>query len=155
MKEKILFLPILLFSLSLFIACSTTNQATSGDNQIDQGYGKIAKKDRTTAISQTEIGEATASGNISWMELFQKTSGVTVKGNGRNLNLQIRGNKSMNNAGQPLFIVDGQIRGNGFENISFIDPGEVKRISILKDAASASAYGSRGADGVILVTLKK
>lgn len=153
--KKTIFIPMLfLFAVCLsIIACGTTKSTSTKNNDINQGYGSISNKESTTAVSQTEVGDA-ASGDISWMQLFQKTSGVTVKGSGRNLSIQIRGKKSMTAGHEPLFIVDGQIRGNGFDRISFIDPSEVKRISVLKDAASASAYGSRGANGVILVTLK-
>jgi len=152
--KKTIFIPMLfLFAICLLIACGTTKSTTTKSNDINQGYGSISNKKSTTAVSQTEVGDA-ASGDISWMQLFQKTSGLTVRGSGRNLSIQIRSKKSMTAGHEPLFIVDGQIRGNGFENISFIDPAEVRRISVLKDAASAAAYGSRGANGVILVTLK-
>jgi len=144
----------MLFFLTIgLISCSTTRSQQSSSEQIDQGYGTVDAKKSTTAISQIDIENENA-GTLNWQELFQRTAGVQVSGQNKNLNIQIRAKKSMNNQGQPLFVVNNQIMGNGFDRISFIDPAMVKRISILKDAASTSSYGSRGADGVILITLK-
>ncbi len=146
-------LSIFFFALLLCQSCST-NQAVqkSGQTKIDQGYGEVDASKNTTAISQSDVSNEDSS--RSWMELLQRTSGVTVSGSDNDLSIQIRGKKSMTASNEPLFVVDDRIMGNGFHNVSFINPGLVKRISILKDAAASSAYGSRGADGVILITLK-
>lgn len=137
------------------LSCSSSKSIVSSNNdeQINQGYGTIDSKNSTTAISEIDMDNE--EDNVSWMNLFQRTSGVTVKGDGNDISLQIRAKKTMNSGDQPLFVVDDRIMGNGFHNISFIDPMMVDRISILKDGASTSIYGSRGADGVILITLKK
>lgn len=132
-------------------SCNTMSPERTASGDINQGYGYVDAKQTTTAISQIEVNEED---NVSWMELLQKAPGVTVTGSGLNLGIKVRGTKSMNQ-GQPLFIVDGQPMGNGFHHISFIDPNEVQRISILKDAASAASYGARAADGVILVTMRR
>lgn len=144
---------ILCVTIGLFTSCST-NQVAQHSNQakIDQGYGEVDATKSTTAISQSDVSNEDPS--RSWMELLQRTSGVTVSGSDNDLSIQIRGKKSMTASHEPLFVVDDRIMGNGFHNVSFINPGLVKRISILKDAAASSAYGSRGADGVILITLK-
>ena len=154
MKKQFYFPLFFLFAGLLIYSCGTPTGANSSDKNVNQGYGTVKESERTVAVSQTKVGENESS-TVSWMELFQRTPGVTVRGSGRSLSLQIRGKKSMNNQGQPLFIVDNQILGNGFEYVSFLDPSEVDRISVLKDAASTASYGMRGADGVILITLKK
>jgi len=133
-------------------AASNPNSNQTNSKQIDQGYGTIEEGKNTTSINQIDVEET---GAVTWFELLQRTAGVSVSGKGNDLDIQIRASKSMTASHQPLFVLDGQPLGNGFQFISFVDPNMVKRISILKDAASASSYGSRGADGVILVTLKK
>lgn len=146
---------LLIVSLSLLMlqSCST-NQGVRNTNQttINQGYGEIEASKSTTAISQMDVSDENTS--RSWMELLQRTSGVTVRGQGNQLSIQIRGKKSMTASNEPLFVVNDRIMGNGFHNVSFIDSGMVKTISVLKDAAASSAYGSRGADGVVLIYLK-
>jgi len=154
MKKPLLSLAMLAFAACFFLACGSSNSLSSSTREINQGYGTQAEANRTTSISQTNVDKVNA-GSISWMELFQRTPGVSVNGSGDNLNLTIRGKKSMNhNSFEPLFVVNNQIMGNGFDRVAFIDPTMVDNISVLKDAASASAYGSRGADGVIIITLK-
>ncbi len=74
-----------------------------------------------------------------------KCAGVIVRGN----SIQIRGISSINLSTEPLLIVDGV----EMKDVSGINPRDVKEIQVLKDAA-ASIYGSRGANGVILITLK-
>lgn len=145
---------IIVVSTLILAACSSTNTSVVKDGPlIDQGYGTVASSQSTTAISQINIDENEAA-SVSWMELFQRAAGVTVKGRGNNLSIRIRAKKSINGSQEPLFVVNNTPVGQGFTNVAFIDPTQVKSISILKDAASASAYGSRGANGVILIKLK-
>lgn len=145
---------LVIASLVLALSCASSGVNRNSSVLLDQGYGNIESSKNTTAISQTDLSD-NQNANITWIELLQRTSGVSVSGSGNDLNIQIRAKKSMNSGNEPLFVLDDKIVGNGFQYISFVDPNLVKRISILKDGASASAYGSRGADGVILVTLKK
>ena len=74
-----------------------------------------------------------------------KCAGVQVSGH----SIIIRGKNSINLSSEPLFVVDGV----AVEDVSYINPREVKNITVLKDSA-ASIYGVRGANGVILITLK-
>ena len=79
-------------------------------------------------------------------EMIQgKCAGVQVTGR----SITIRGKNSINLSTEPLFVVDGV----AVEDVSHINPREVKNITVLKDSA-ASIYGVRGANGVILITLK-
>ena len=144
---------MVIISFSLLLSCASSGVNRNSSELIDQGYGRIEASKNTTAISQTDLTN-NPNANITWIELLQRTSGVSVSGSGNDLSIQIRAKKSMNSGNEPLFVLDDKILGNGFQYISFVDPNMVKRISILKDGASASAYGSRGADGVILVILK-
>lgn len=150
MKNKIFFLVSIVF----LISCATTNAPKStGEQQINTGYGMVDASKNTTAISTTEINPK-ESATVTWMEMLQRTAGMTVTGQGNNLSVRIRAKKSINGDQEPLFVVGSTPMGNGFSSIAFLDPALVKRISVLKDAASASSYGSRGANGVIIITLK-
>ena len=87
-------------------------------------------------------------------EMLKDVPGLDVKTNSGQSggSITVRGLSSLNNQKNPLIVVDGTIY-NG--NISAINPQDVDGISVLKDAASASAYGAQGSAGVILITTKK
>jgi TonB-linked SusC/RagA family outer membrane protein len=84
-----------------------------------------------------------------------KLAGVRVQevsgSPGKGLSVRVRGVNSINNSNAPLYVVDGFPINSGLDNIN---PGEIESIEVLKDAASASIYGSRGSNGVVLVTTK-
>src|SRR5690606_27977322 len=71
---------------------------------------------------------------------------------GSSPNIRIRGYGSINGSSAPVYVVDGVVFGG---NISDINPNDVESVSVLKDATSASLYGSRAANGVIVITTKK
>jgi len=87
-------------------------------------------------------------------EMFRDVPGLEVKLSNDKTggSVVIRGISSLNNQRPPLFVVDGAIYSG---DISSINPQDVDGISVLKDAASATAYGAQGAAGVILITTKK
>lgn len=139
----------------LYASCFSSRAAESSNTgaTINQGYSTQSARNKTTAVDTKEVDAKEA--GMSMGDLLSKTPGVLVSGSGRNLQIRVRGKNSINQSSEPLFVVDGQIMGNGFYNVEFLDPAMVKSISVLKDAASASAYGSRGLNGVILIDLKK
>jgi len=87
-------------------------------------------------------------------EMLRDVPGLEVKAinNKNGGSVIVRGTSSLTNQKPPLFVVDGVVYGGDITNIN---PQDVDGISILKDAASASAYGAQGAAGVILITTKK
>ena len=126
------------------------------DEVVIVGYGTQKKVNMTGAVSSVKFEEM-ASGrpmiNVS-TALSGLSSGVTVRqGSGKpgsdNGTIRIRGIGTLNNS-DPLIIIDG-MEGT----LDAVNPQDIESISILKDAASASIYGSRAANGVILVTTKK
>jgi len=72
---------------------------------------------------------------------------------GSNFNIQIRGRNTLRNTGYPLYIIDG--RPVDISDSTVLDPNNINTITVLKDAEATSIYGSRGSDGVIIITLKK
>ena len=70
---------------------------------------------------------------------------------GGSVKIRIRGNNSINKSNDPLYVVDGMVRESGLEGIN---PEDIQSMQILKDASSTAIYGSRGANGVVIITTK-
>lgn len=119
------------------------------------GYGTQRKSDLTGSVAtiKSEELQKIAAANVG-QALQGKVSGVQVSaGSGRPGEapvIRIRGTGTLNNA-SPIFVVDGLI----LDNIDFLNPHEIERMEVLKDASSAAIYGTRGANGVILITTRK
>jgi len=125
-----------------------------------QGYGKVVKKERlnsaTTSISSAVIQDRP---NINFLQSIQaQAPGVAIAFNsgspGSNkVDVIIRGESSINASADPLYVIDGvPLNQNFFRNLN---PNDIENVTILKDAAAASVYGNRGANGVIVITTKK
>lgn len=117
----------------------------STDNQVNIGYGTSNKSELTSSVGSVKIDENNTYRNIYDM-IAGKVPGVTVTGT----RIIVRGISSINAGTEPLFVVDGSVTNN----INDIPPSQVENISVLK-GSSAAMYGARGANGVILINLKK
>jgi len=133
------------------------SESTDIEEVIVVGYGTQKKSLVTGSIAKVDGEEITKGVNLRVNEALQgKTAGVVVTSNsgqpGSFVSIRIRG-VGTNGSAEPLYIVDGlPMNGNG---IDFINPSDVASIEVLKDAAAASIYGARGANGVVLITTKK
>lgn len=123
------------------------------------GYGSQAKRDVTAAISSVSADEiATIPVGNPLKALQGRAPGVDIQETGgrpgQNPSILIRGRRSINASNQPLFVIDGVpvVENSTFFNIN---PQDIQSMEILKDAAATSIYGSRGANGVIIVTTKR
>ena len=154
-------------ALALLTACGTASEATndsvywleeaqrqqqkqkmaSGTSDTNYlGYGiTVSHESRTEAVSSVEMDDYSHYKNI-YDYLQGRVAGLQVIGN----HIYIRGFNSILASMEPLFIVDGV----AVEDISWIPPQDVKRIDVLKDSAACSLYGTRGANGVIIITMK-
>ncbi len=118
------------------------------------GYGTEKRSKISGAVSVINADEISETPILRTEQALQgRTSGVQVTQNsgspGSALTVRIRGNGTIN-GGDPLYIVDGiQVSG-----LDFLSPSDIASINILKDAASSAIYGSRGANGVVLITTK-
>lgn len=125
------------------------------DEVIVTGYMKQKKADLTGAITTVSSEDITKSSQANVMRGLQgKLPGVQITGDGSpagNTNIEIRGLTSLRSA-PPLLVIDG-LPSN--MNLNDISANDIESIQILKDAASASIYGSRAASGVILIETKK
>lgn len=121
------------------------------------GYGTVKKRDLTgsvasvTAEQVAEVPIARADqilqGRVSGVQVTQTNSEP-----GGTTSIRIRGTNSINTGNEPLFVVDG-FPGAG--DLNSINPSDIESIEILKDASATAIYGSRGANGVVLITTKK
>lgn len=121
------------------------------------GYGVQKKSDVTGAMARVGEKELKAMPVKNALEGMQgKTAGVDITSSqrpGEVGGINIRGVRSINAEQGPLYVVDGMIIQNG--GIENINPSDIESIDILKDASATAIYGSRGANGVILVTTKR
>ena len=116
-----------------------------GDPKVDIGYGTVKKKDVNTDVGYIDGQTVDNAAYSNIYDMIQgRVPGVEVVGN----KITIRGPGSLHLSSDPLFVVDGV----AVSSIDNINPREVKSISVLK-GASAAIYGTRGANGVILITL--
>ena len=125
------------------------------DEVVVIGYGSVKKRDVTTAITTVSTKDLNQRPIVTADQALQgKAAGVSViKPNGlpgEGMVIRVRGATSMNSTNDPLYVVDGVT----LDNITHLSASDIESIQILKDASSAAIYGSRAANGVILITTK-
>lgn len=138
---------------------------TQGDQSLNEvvviGYGTKKKTDLTGTVNSLEGSVIAESKALNAQEAMQgRLPGVDIIRNsskpGTDFSVIIRGQNSINGNVQPLYVVDGVPVVNNVNNgINDINPADIERIDVLKDASSTAIYGSRGANGVVLVTTKR
>jgi len=136
------------------LSVTLTESAGQLNELVVVGYGTQKKSQVATAVGSVQGDAIAERGTVSALQAVQgQVAGVDISaGSGRagaNFNVQIRGQNSLA-GGQPLFVVDGVI----VSDINFINPQDIAKMDVLKDAASTAIYGSRGSNGVVLVTTK-
>ena len=125
------------------------------DEVIVVGYGTQKKSDLTGSISTVNIKELSERNVSSVSQALQgQVAGVDVSSSsgapGAGVTIRIRGIGTINNS-DPLFVVDGMM----VNDIDFVNPNDIESMQVLKDASATAIYGSRGANGVIILTTKK
>ncbi|RYJ36558.1 TonB-dependent receptor, plug [Flavobacterium anhuiense] len=136
------------------INVTLAEQSNSLNEVVVVGYGSVKKTDLTGSVSTISAATITERNTTSPLEAIQgSTPGVQISSAsgraGDGYKVVIRGNNSLVGS-SPLYIVDGV----PVDNIDFLNPQDISRMDVLKDASSAAIYGSRGASGVIIVTTK-
>jgi TonB-linked SusC/RagA family outer membrane protein len=147
------------------------------DEVVVIGYGSVLKKDVTGSISSVKVEENIANQTTGVDQLLQgRAAGVQVLQNtsavGSGISVRIRGTNSLRGNNEPLYVVDGIIIASAGEDVlpaggvgnsgqeaqnglTGINPRDIESIEVLKDASATAIYGSRGANGVVLITTKK
>jgi TonB-dependent starch-binding outer membrane protein SusC len=132
-------------SLPIDVTAESNNpQNFDGDEEVNIGYGTVKKKDLMGPVSKIDGTQTRFAAYSNVYEMLRGQPGVQV--NGKSINIQ--GASSFMASTEPLLVVDGSI----VNSLDHIQPSQVKSIEILK-GSSAAIYGSRGANGVILITL--
>lgn len=141
---------------------STVNAVLESDNKLDEvvviGYGTTTKKDLTGSVSSVSSEDITQIPASRVDQVLQgRAAGVQVTqasgAPGAGTTIRVRGGNSITGSNEPLFVIDGIVVGTNF-NLNNINPSDIQSLEILKDASSIAIYGSRGANGVVLVTTK-
>ena len=124
---------------------------------VNVAYGSQQRRDVSAAVDHADGDKMLANSprTVSDM-LVGRFPGVEVtpQSNGR-VSIRIRGAHSMKGNQEPLFVLDGVPQNASGSTLTDLDPHDIKSIDVLKDAASTSAYGSRGANGVILIATRR
>lgn len=128
------------------------------------GYGEAKSRDLTGSVATVTTKDFNPGRIVSPEQLIQaKVPGVQVVGAnepGGGVSIRVRGGSSVTSSNEPLFVVDGQplqIGGGvsaGRDPLNFLNPNDIETITVLKDASATSIWGSRGANGVIIITTK-
>ncbi len=129
---------------------------TTLDDVVVIGYGSVKKSTLTAAVSKMDAkgienrtlarAETALQGQLAGVQV-RTTTGEP----GSDMQIRVRGAASVNASSDPLYVVDGV----PMDNLSGINPADIQSIEVLKDAASAAIYGSRGSNGVVMVTTRK
>ena len=120
------------------------------------GYAKVKRKDLTGSTSSVSSSELAAVPAITAAQALQgKAAGVNIVTKsgapGAGINITVRGGTSITQSTEPLYIVDGFEMSDALTNI---DVNDIESIDILKDASATAIYGSRGSNGIVLITTK-
>ena len=158
MKEVKIFTKLFLIGIAIgSISCASQKEKgktriyDAENRTVDVGYGEDQPEDLTSPIGKVKPEQA----NVPLSSYLRRIPGIQVSGSGPNASVRVRGLNSLGND-QPLFVLDGVPVGNNLAAISSsVDSNDIKSVSVLKDGASASIYGTRGSNGVILITTKK
>ena len=123
------------------------------------GYGTMKKSDLTGSVASVKASDVTQVSAGSIDKLLQgRVAGLTVIDNSNdspegNVTMRVRGISSINGSNSPLVVVDGVPMGDA-GNLTGVNPNIIESIEVLKDASATAIYGSRGANGVIMITTK-
>lgn len=176
MKKQKLPLILAAFMVSGFAMAQEQEKEKTIDEVVLIGYGTTKKKDATGALSTVKADDFNKGTNTSPEQLLQgKAAGVQITSASGDPNAKssvtIRGFSSIRAGAGPLYVIDGVPLSSGDSSsgradlgfgagpasnpMNFINPNDIESMDILKDASATAIYGSRGANGVILITTKK
>lgn len=134
---------------------SMSDDTQNLDEVVVIGYGTVRKKDLTGAVGSVKSEDMMQRPSTSISQSISgRIAGVNISSNsgrpGGNQTIRIRGYSSINATNEPLYIIDG-VPGD----INILNPNDIESVEVLKDASSTAIYGTRGSNGVIVVTTKR
>ena len=137
------------------------------------GYAPVKRKDLTGSVQSIDGGDVAAEAGATVQSGIRRAAGVVVQQSsgapGAGYNIRVRGATSITASNEPLFVVDGVpvvstsfldedrngIGGQNTNSLADLNPAEIESIEVLKDASTTAIYGSRAANGVVLITTKR
>lgn len=127
------------------------------DEVVVVGYGTVKRSDVTGSVSSLDASSITSASQTNAVDAMQgKISGVNITRNaarpGGSYSIVVRGKSSINNSNEPLWVIDGIPTSSDARDLN---PADIEKIDVLKDASATAIYGSRGANGVVIVTTKR
>jgi TonB-dependent starch-binding outer membrane protein SusC len=143
---------------------SLSEDITQLDAVVKVGYGTMKRSDLTGAVVSVSSEDIKASSATSLDQALQgRAAGVLVTQNsgqpGGGVSVQIRGVNTLNSDSEPLYVVDGipisGYTGGNTNALATINPGDIESMEVLKDASATAIYGSRAANGVVLITTNR
>ena len=139
------------------ISIQLVQKVNSLNDVVVIGYGTSRKKDITGSVGSVSVKDQDKTAVIATEQLLQgQVSGVQVtqaqsQPGGAVFSIRIRGTNSINSSNEPLFVVDGYAGAD----IGSINPSDIAAMEVLKDASATAIYGSRGANGVVIISTKR
>lgn len=139
------------------------------DEVVVVGYSPVRRKDLVGAVSSISTEDVNAEAGATVQSALRQAAGVVVQQSngapGAGYNIRVRGVTSVNASNEPLFVVDGVpiqagsfaqagVGGQGTNALADINPADIESMEVLKDASTTAIYGSRAANGVVLITTK-
>lgn len=135
-------------------------QLTASTLEIEEvvaiGYGVVKKRDLTGSVSSIKAEEISKTASSNAMQSMQaRVPGLDIQQSsgesGAGLSMTLRGNRSITATNKPLILVDGVEYGSTLD----INPSDIESMEVLKDASSSAIYGTKGANGVVIITTKR
>lgn len=136
---------------------ATLNDDSKGlDELVVIGYGVVKKRDLTGSVSSVKAGDIMKTTSSNAMQAMQgKVPGLDIQQSsgqaGAGLNIVLRGSRSITAQNSPLILVDGVEYGSTLD----LNPSDIESMEVLKDASSTAIYGTKGANGVIIISTKR
>lgn len=145
------------------IGSKTTFNVVLSDDEVELGevvvigYGTVKKKDLTGAVSVVKMADIENAPVVRVDQMLQgRIAGADIMSTsgepGAETSIRIRGTRSISATNEPLYVVDGVL--DAITNLNDLNPGDIASLQVLKDASSTAIYGSRGSNGVIVITTK-
>jgi TonB-dependent SusC/RagA subfamily outer membrane receptor len=145
----------LIFLLTTLLISSCVKQAVTSNSDAGAKVDMYGEQSNSRNNTGSTVVVEDAVQNATLDNYLQRVAGVNVTGTGANASITIRGVGSFISSNEPLFLVNGQAISGYSSAFGLCNANNIKSVAVLKDAASCALYGSRGANGVISITLKK
>lgn len=150
------------FALLFLAGCAGTGAGTEPDAEptsetVDVGYGTLEKDRIVGSVATVDADEADVVQPRTLADMLRgRVAGVQVNElPGGGISVRIRGTRSFHGGNEPLYVIDDMVIQITDGALYGINPLDIESISVLKDASATAAYGSRGANGVILIKTKR